>query len=187
MTRDRTTTTGRPARPNTGRTKTQQTTGRPARPNTGKLKKAAAGRPTKDNIARRPKVRKGLTFGFLMLVLLIMAGTGVFMVAMQQGAVSSDLDARRVEQKIAAEKAKQKSLRLALARSNSPGRVARIAQDELGFCEPGAVIYMKYSRGSDGSMACQSTLERTNEELPKETGKEQASIDEEPYGTLTRR
>lgn len=156
-------------------------------PPRGRSKKAAAGGPTKDKTARRPKVRKGLTFGFTMLVLFILAGTGVFMVAMQQGAVSSDLDARRVEQKISAEKAKQKSLRLTLARSNSPGRVARIAQDELGFSEPIAVIYMRYTREKNGSMACQSTLERTNKEQPKETGKDQASIDEEPSGSLTRR
>jgi cell division protein FtsL len=137
--------------------------------------------------ARRPKERKGLTFGFLMLVLLILAGTGVFMVAMQQGAVSSDLEARRVEQKIAAEKAKQKSLRLDLARLNSPGRVARIAQDELGFGEPGAVIYLKYTRDNSGKIACQSTLERTEREPPSEADKDQASVEEEPSGNLTRR
>ncbi len=121
-----------------------------------------------------------------MLVLLILAGTGVFMVAMQQGAVSSDLEARRVEQKIAAEKAEQKSLRLDLARLNSPGRVARIAQDELGFGEPGAVIYLKYTRGKDGKIACQSTLERTEREPPSAKDKDQASA-EEPSGNLTRR
>jgi cell division protein FtsL len=137
--------------------------------------------------ARRPKERKGLTFGFLMLVLLILAGTGVFMVAMQQGAVSSDLESRRVEQDIAAEKAAQKSLRLDLARLNSPGRIARIAQDELGFAEPGAVIYLKYTRDSNGKIACQSTLERTEREPPLETEKDQASIEEEPSGNLTRR
>ena len=186
MAPDRMPSAGRPGRPTSGKTKTQTAT-RPAMPTRGRSKKAAACGPTKDKAARRPKGRKGLSLGFTMLVFIILAGTGVFMVAMQQGAVSSDLDARRVEQKISAEKAKQKSLRLTLARYNSPGRVARIAQDELGFSEPRAVIYLRYSREKNGSMACQSTLERTSKELPKETGKEHASIDEEPSGTLTRR
>ena len=135
----------------------------------------------------RPRGRKQITFGFMMLVLFILAGMGVFMVAMQQIAVSNDVKSRRVEKSVAAEKTRQKSLRLELARLKSPGRIARIAQDELGFCEPGAVIYLKYSRDGSGNVACQSTFERISKEPPKKPGQDQASVGEEPAENLTRR
>lgn len=150
-------------------------------------RKAAGASPTKENKKTRRRERKGLTFGFLMLVLAILAGTGVFMVAMQQGAVSSDLRSRKVEQRIAAEKASQKSLRLELARLKSPARVTRMAMDELGFVEPEAVIYLRYTRDEDGNVTCQSTMERTGRQPPKETGEDHASAGEEPSGNLTSR
>ena len=137
--------------------------------------------------ARAPRERKGLTFGFLMLVLFILAGTGVFVVAMHQSVVSRDLAERRCEQQIAAEQEKQESLRLELARLKSPDRVARIAADELGLQDPVAVIYLKYSLDGSGKIACQSTMERTSQEPTKETGKKQASVKEENSGNLTQR
>lgn len=141
------------------------------------------------------KERKGLTFGFLMLVLFLLAGTGVFMVAMNQNAVSSDLAARRVELSIAAEKSKQKDLRISLARLKSPARVTRMATDELGLTEPGGVIFLKYTLDASGNMVCQSSFERTSggasqssgTEAPSQTGKKQASIDQNNSTNLTRR
>lgn len=150
-------------------------------------KKAAEARSTKISKKPRRRERKGLTFGFLMLVLAVLAGTGVFMVAMQQGAVSSDLRSRKIEQQIAAEKAMQKSMRLEIARLKSPGRVTRIAMDELGLIEPEAVIYLKYARDENGNVTCQSTMERTDREPPKGTEEDRAPAGEEPSGSLTLR
>lgn len=141
----------------------------------------------KNRKSRRPKEARGLTFGFVIFLIVLLALAGVFIVAMQQGAVSRDLSSRTIEQKIAAEKASQKSLRLELARLNSPARVARIAQDELGFSEPGAVIYLRYSRDANGEIACQSTVERSAGTPPPETAGEDGAVDEEPSGNLTRR
>jgi cell division protein FtsL len=145
--------------------------------------------------SRRLKERKGLTFGFLMLVLFLLAGTGVFMIAMNQNAVSGDLAARHLEQRITAEKSKQKDLLISLARLKSPGRVTRMATDELGLTEPGGVIYLKYTLDASGNMVCQSTFERTSgeasqstgKEAPSQTGKKQASIDQNASTNLTRR
>ena len=139
--------------------------------------------------ARRKRCRKGMTFGFLMLILFILAGMGVFMVAMHQGALSNDLSALRVEQRISQEKTKQKSLRMSLARLKSPGRVTREAIDVVGLTEPTAVIYLKYTRDANGKVVCQSNYEttvgkparKTDREKtglvqPEENGREQASV-----------
>jgi cell division protein FtsL len=135
---------------------------------------------------RATRERKGLTFGFLMMVLFILAGTGVFMVAMQQGAVSKDLAERRIEDKEAAEKAKQKSLRVEIARLQSPDRVMKIADDELNMTDPSTVIYLKYSRDHSGKVTCQSTTEYGSEPQSQTAGT-QPSANEENSGNLTRR
>ncbi len=130
-----------------------------------------------------------------MLVLFILAGMGVFMVAMHQGALSKDFSVTRLEQRISAEKSKQKSLRMSLARLKSPGRVTRVATDELGLSEPTAVIYLKYTKDGNGNIVCQSNYETTVKEPPKETGREhptetgkkQASIKTEPSPNVTQR
>ncbi len=150
-------------------------------------KKAAEEAAAKYGKNPRGRRRKGLTFGFLMLVLAVLAGTGVFMVAMQQGAVSSDLRSRKIEQRITAEKARQENLRFELARLKSPGRVTRIARDELGLSEPEAVIYLKYTRDGSGNVTCQSTLERSGSEPPGNTGDKEAPAGREPFGNLTKR
>ena len=115
-----------------------------------------------------------------MLILFILAGMGVFMVAMHQGALSNDLSALRLEQKISSEKAKQKSLRMSLARLKSPGRVTREAIDELGLSEPSAVIYLKYTKDGNGNIVCQSNYETTAEEPTRETGQEETGQEEPP-------
>jgi cell division protein FtsL len=122
---------------------------------------------------RRTKDRKGLTFGFLMMLLFLLACMGVFMVAMHQGALSKDLSASRVEQKIAQEKTKQKSLRMSLARLKSPGRITRVATDELGLSEPTAVIYLKYTKDGNGNIICQSNYEKTEEQPARKNIEEQ--------------
>jgi cell division protein FtsL len=138
---------------------------------TGRSKTKHPGRKVKK--ARRTKGRKGLTFGFLMMLLFILAGIGVFVVAMHQGAISNDLSALHVEQKIAREKTKQKSLRMSLARLKSPGRITREATDELGLLEPTAVIYLKYTKDGNGNIICQSNYERTEEEPARKTVQEE--------------
>jgi cell division protein FtsL len=162
-----------------------------ARTKTKGRSKAAKGKKS----SRRPRQRKGLTFGFLMLVLFLLAGMGVFMVAMHQNAISNDLAARGLEQRINAEKSKQKDLRITLARLKSPGRVTRMATDELGLTEPGGVIYLKYKFDASGNMVCQSTFERTGgepaqgtvKEAPSQAGRKQASIEQNASTNLTRR
>ncbi len=111
----------------------------------------------KDREGRERK--KGLHVGFLFLVLLFLAGTGVFMLVQHQCAVRCDLKCRQLESKISDEKTKQESLRLRLASLKSPGRVARIATDQIGLSDPSGVIYLKYSRDTSGNMMCQSTYE----------------------------
>jgi len=136
----------------------------------------------------RPADRsRGLTFGFLMIVLLILGCIGVFMVAMHQSAVGRDLETRRVEQKIASEKTKQKSRRVELARLRSPGRVARVAQEELDFQEPGTVIYLRYSSTSDGGVASIETLTARDKESHELGEKNQASAEKESERNITRR
>jgi len=144
--------------------------------------------------ARAKKTRqRGLSFGFLIIVLVILAGTGVFMLVQRQFAVRCDIKSTRLEASISAEKSKQESLRLTLARLKSPGRITRMAGDELGLTEPSGVIYLKFTRDAKGNMVCQSTYEKreptTAPEKPTEatTGKTQASTQEGPSGTLTRR
>lgn len=153
-----------------------------------KRKKAAAAVTPKEKKKTRGRSAKGLTLGFLMFVLAVMAGIGVFMVAMQQGAVSSDMRCMSIEQRVAAEKAKQKSLRLEIARLKSPGRVTRIAKDQLRLTEPETVIFLRYSRDASGRVTCSSTMERTGHEPPnEETGEDGAGTGEESSGNLTLR
>jgi cell division protein FtsL len=130
---------------------------------------------------------KRLTFGFLMLVLFILGCIGVFMVAMHQSAVGRDIETRRIEQEIASEKTKQKSMRVELARLRSPGRVARVAQEELDFQEPCTVIYLRYSSTSDGGVASIKTHAARDKESPEQGEKNQTSAEKESASELTRR
>ena len=146
--------------------------------------------------ADKPARKKGLSFGFLIFVFIFLAGTGMFMLVQRQFAVTCDLKVRRLQQKIDSEKSKQESLRLGIARFKSPGRIARIASDDLGLGYPTVVIYLKYKRGPDGNIVCASTFEqrvrpavvsdKKKEEKP-DTGSPQASILEGPGGTASNR
>jgi cell division protein FtsL len=132
--------------------------------------------------ARGKRPRKGLTLGFLMLILFILAGMGVFMVALHQGALTNDMSALKLEQKISEEKTRQKSLRMSLARLKSPGRVTREATDVIGLTEPSAVIYLKYTKDANGHIICQSNFEDTGRKpsaktVQEENGQEQLSQD----------
>jgi len=163
-----------------------------------KKEKAAAKSTARTKAAPKARVssprNRGLNFGFLILVFLFLACTGVFMLVQHQYSVRCDLKTTRLETRIANEKSRQEALRLSLARLKSPGRVARIAGDELGLGEPTGVIYLKYARYANGNMVCQSTFEeRTSPEpppgaaQPEKTGNTQASVVEGPGGALTRR
>lgn len=110
-----------------------------------------------------PPRERGLSVGLVFVILVFLAATGVFMLVMRQCTVRADLEMRKVESRIADERSRQESLRLTLARLKSPGRVARIAGDELGLTDPSGVIYLKYSRDSSGNLSTQSTFE----ELPR--------------------
>ena len=137
----------------------------------------------------RSRAGKGLSFGFFLLVCAILAGTGIFILVQHQYSVTNELKSGKIDRQIAGEKAKQKGLRLKLAKLKSPSRISRIAQDELGFQEPGAVIYMKYGRDAQGNMVCQSSYEeRTRTPVLPETDDISPSAEvEEPSGALTKR
>ena len=138
----------------------------------------------------KEKRKKGLNFRFFLVVCLILAATGVFILVQLQYSVSSDLKVREIDQAIEAEKADQKSHRISLARLKSPARITRMAQDELEMSEPTGVIYLKYSRDEEGNLICQSTFEERAKAPPKkvDTGYEPGSVDtEESSGPLTLR
>jgi cell division protein FtsL len=157
----------------------------------GRTAKAKANPKAKATV-KAPRNR-GLSFGFLIFVFLFLAATGVFMLVQHQYAVRNDLKETSLSTKIANEKSRQETLRLSLARLKSPGRVARIAGDELGLGEPSGVIYLKYARDASGNIVCQSTFEKrvVPEPAPKPeekpAGDTQASVVEGPGGALTRR
>ncbi len=138
----------------------------------------------------KKKPKKRLNFRFFVVVCLILAATGVFILVQLQYSVSSDLKVREIEQAIEAEKADQKSLRVSLARLKSPARITRMAQDELEMREPTGVIYLKYSRDEEGNLICQSTFEERAKAPPKKVdiGYEPGPVTtEEPSGPLTLR
>ncbi len=138
----------------------------------------------------KEKPKKGLNFRFFLVVCLILAATGVFILVQHQYSVSSDLKVREIEQAIEAEKADQKSLRVSLARLKSPARITRMAQDELEMRGPTGVIYLKYSRDEEGKLVCQSTFEERAKAPPKkvDTGYEPGpATTEESSGPLTSR
>jgi cell division protein FtsL len=124
------------------------------------LAKVKEGAKPKNKRKEEPRPRKGLTAGFLVFVLVFLAGTAVFMLVQHRYAIRNDLSARKLDSKIASEKSRQERLRLSIAKLKSPGRVARIASDELGMMEPSGVIYLKYARDEEGRMVCQSTFEK---------------------------
>lgn len=137
----------------------------------------------------RNRRSNSFSFGFFLVVCLILAGTGVFILVQHQYAVTNELKVDRIDQNILSNKARQKSLRIKLAKLKSPGRVARIAEEELGMVEPGGVIYLKYRRDQNGKLVCMSTYEKRSEAPPvTEADKEEASVEtEEPVEALTKR
>jgi len=154
------------------------------RPKKDKKKKKAK---AKGDGSRRRDRKRGLTFGFFLVVCLILCGTGVFIVAQHQMTVSAELRVRSVEQKITSEKKKQEDLRMKLARLNSPARVTRAAQDELGLAEPTGVIYLKYGRDANGNRICESSFQRWSEPplvtMPPEATVSQGQQTPPPEGT----
>jgi len=153
-----------------------------------KMKRSGVKRSVKRRKPARSKRRKGLDFGFFILVCVILAGIGVFILVQHQLTVTSELKEQRVEKQIDGEKAKQESLRIKLARLKSPARVSRIAQDELGMVEPGGVIYLRYKRDSRGKIICRSSYEkRSQEEDQNQTGHETGSPGGEQDRSITQR
>ena len=137
--------------------------------------------------ARRAR-KRGLSFGFLIFVFIFLAGTGVFMLVQRQFAVTCDVKVRKLQAQIDAEKSSQESLRLSIAKLKSPGRIARIAGDEMGLGDPAGIIYLKYAKDASGKMVCASTFEQTFRPFvpaqkpaeQKDQGKTQASIVKAP-------
>ncbi|MFH1149634.1 MAG: hypothetical protein V1748_04085 [Actinomycetota bacterium] len=146
-------------------------------------KKEGAKRESARKRTRRERSRR-FTVGFLVAVLFALTAIAFFIQVQQQLAAKSNLEARTVEKSIAAEKTRQKELRIVLARLKSPGRVARIAQDELVMGEPGGVIYLKYTRDADGNIASQSTYEKRD---PASPAVKPPAVEEQPDGAITRR
>ncbi|MBU1944487.1 MAG: hypothetical protein KKF41_13815 [Actinobacteria bacterium] len=141
-------------------------------------KKGKAGRSSRRERSRR------FTVGFLVAVLFALTAIAFFIQVQQQLAAKSALKARAVQKSITAEKTRQKELRMVLARLKSPGRVARIAQDELSMGEPGGVIYLKYTRDADGNIASESTYEKREPARPAVTP---PAAEEQQDGAITRR
>lgn len=147
------------------------------------------------NIKKNAKPRAGgLTLWFMVFVILFLAGTAFFVLVQHQFTMRCDVKARRIESKTAMEKSRQERLRLSIAKLKSPGRVARIAGDELGLTEPSGVIYLKYTRDAGGNMICQSTFEERQPPgpaVPKQESEQQeegsqAAVEEGP-APITRR
>jgi cell division protein FtsL len=137
-------------------------------------KKGAAAKPSRvDTRKSKKKEPKSLHLGFLFLVFVFLAATGVFMLAQHHYTVRNDLASRRLQSQVDVEKSKQESLRLKLAALKSPGRVARIAIDELGLSEPGGVIYLRYTKDASGNMVCQSTYEELTVNTPQKSTTEE--------------
>lgn len=135
--------------------------------------------------------KKRLGFGFFLIVMLMLAGTGVFIVSQHQMATSSELKSREIDEEIAEERATQKSLRVKLARLESPARVARIAIDALEMSDPDAVIYLRYTIDEEGNLACQSSYESWSGAAAWDYGEEEEETEpepeEEPSKALTQR
>ncbi|MBN1288060.1 MAG: septum formation initiator family protein [Actinobacteria bacterium] len=129
------------------------------------------------------------SFRFFVLVCVLLAGLGIFILVQQNYSVTNDLKIREMEEKIEAQKGKQKELRISLARLKSPARITRIARDELGLDDPGQVVYVMYTRDAGGNMVCQSCLEkRVKPPSPaKQEEKTSASAQEDSTSTLSQR
>jgi cell division protein FtsL len=153
-----------------------------------KVKRAGAKRSSKKKEQAKSKRSRGLDFGFFVLVCVLLAGIGVFILVEHQHTVTSELKRQKIEKKIAGEKTKQETLRIKLARLKSPARVSRIAQDELGMVEPGGVIYLRYKRDSNGKIVCRSSYEKRSQEAHQnQTGDEPGSPGEEQDRSITQR
>ena len=109
---------------------------------------------------RGSRKSRGLNFRFFLLCCALLTASAVFVLYVNQSALDADIKTRKVEEETHRERALQKDLRMKLARLKSPGRIARIAIDELGMTEPDGVIYLKYRRGATGGLSCESTFER---------------------------
>lgn len=153
-----------------------------------KMKRAGVKRSRKKRKPARSKRRKDLDFGFFILVCVILAGVGVFILVQHQNSVTSKLKQQKIEKHIAGEKAKQEALRIKLARLKSPARISRVAQDELGMIEPGGVIYLRYKRDSNGKIICRSSYEKRSQEADQQqTGDEPGSPGGEQDRSITKR
>ena len=129
-----------------------------------------------------------MTPAFFALVCAVLFGTGGFIVLQNQLTVTTEVRAVRVDARIAAERARQKTLGVKLARLKSPARVVRIAQDELEMAEPEAVIYLKYARDARGALVCQSSYEQwSGPPLVREAREESPTTSLESPGALSKR
>jgi len=153
-----------------------------------KVKRAGAKKSRRKKKPAKSERSKGLDFGFFILVCVLLAGIGVFILVQHQHTVTSELKRQKIENIIAGERAKQETLRIKLARLKSPARVTRIAQDELGMVEPGGVIYLRYKRDSNGKIVCRSSYEKRSQEADKnQTGDEPGTPGEEQDRSITQR
>ena len=130
---------------------------------------------SKDGGAEK-KPKGGLSFGFFLFVVGVVASSMLLMVMLQQFALKSDLSARKTQTRINTELTKQKSLRLQLAKLMSPGRIEKMAKDDLGMEEQAGVIYLKYTKDAQGNLACTSTYESL-EPTPPPAGDSTAEAD----------
>jgi cell division protein FtsL len=153
-----------------------------------KMKRAGSKKSRKKRKQARSRRRRDLDFGFFILVCVILAGIGVFILVQHQYSVNSELKKQRIEKQVTDEKDKQEALRIELARVKSPDRVSRIAKDELGMVEPGAVVYLRYKRDSNGKIVCRSSYEKRSQEAnQQQTGGEPGSPGPQQNPSITKR
>lgn len=152
------------------------------------MKRAGAKKSRKKDRPARMKRRGGLDFGFFIVVCMVLAGIGVFILVQHQLAVSSELKRQKFEKMIVGERASQETLRIELAKLKSPARVSRIAQDELGMVEPYGIIYLRYKRDANGKIICRSSYEKRSQEArPNGIGDEPVSPGQEEDRSITQR
>jgi cell division protein FtsL len=128
--------------------------------------------------------KNNLTFGFFIFVCIFLAMTGIYILAQHQFTLNNQIKISRLDEKIAKEKAVQKTLRVKLARLQSPARVERIARDILGMSDPNSIIYLRIEKGSNVRIVSKSKCDNLRIQN-KET--KTVSMDEEGFATLSRR
>jgi cell division protein FtsL len=153
-----------------------------------KTRRTEAKRSRKKEQKARANGRKGLDFGFFIFVCIVLAGTGIFILVQHQLAVSSELKRLKIEDKITAEKTKEETLKIQLAKLKSPDRILRIAQDELGMVAPYSIIYLRYKREANGKVICRSSYERRSQEANTNgTGYQPVTPGQEQGRSITQR